>query len=711
MKHKLTKRLVSILLSAMMIVVMLPLAGFGDKVGAATAAKITTQPKSIYSAAGTTAKFTVAATGIGTLKYQWQSRKNSSASWANSGQTGAKTATLSVSVIDGLNGWQFRCIVTDANGSKATSNAATLFTKLGIVTQPKSTTVQVGNTAKFSVTALGKGTLTYQWQSRKNSTSAWSNSGQTGAKTATLSVATVAGLNGWQFRCVIKDSTGATVNSGAATLTLIPKITEQPKNATVSAGSTATFNVAANGKETLTYQWQSRKNASAEWSNSGLPGAKTATLSVAAVAGLHGYQFRCRVTDGNGNRSASDAATLTVAPQIVSQPVDQYVSLGNTATFKVSATGNGTLKYQWQSRKNSTSEWANSGQTGAKTATLKVSTAAGLQGWQFRCVVTDGNGLSWGSRAATLTMYNIPINEKTFPDPIFRSEIKTYNDTNKDGKLGEAELAITQLDPCGLAIENLKGIEFFTSLKTLYCYDCSIASLDLSANTELLTLFCWNNGMTNLNVSNNKKLKNLSCDYNELTNLNVSNNTALQFLCCNSNNLTTIDVSKNTNLTYFNCAVNGLTKLNLVNCSKLDTLFCENNQIQSLNLSACTALHELHCYSNKLTSLTVNSKISLLDADDNSLTSLNLSACSNLKNLYVSSNKLTKLDVTKNTNLVEINCSVNQLTSLNVSNNTKLTSLECQSNSITKLDVTNCTLLEHLVVDKSVVVTGQPAVG
>ena len=128
--------LVSILLSALMIVVMLPFSGVGDNVEAATtAAKITTQPKSIYSAAGTTAKFTVAATGTGTLKYQWQSRKDSSASWANSGQTGAKTATLSVSVSAGLHGWQFRCIVTDANGSTATSNAATLMTKVGILTQ------------------------------------------------------------------------------------------------------------------------------------------------------------------------------------------------------------------------------------------------------------------------------------------------------------------------------------------------------------------------------------------------------------------------------------------------------------------------------------------------------------------------------------------------------------------------------------------------
>ncbi len=712
MKHKLSKRLVSILLSALMIVVMLPFTGVGDNVEAATTvAKITTQPKSIYSAAGTTAKFTVAATGTGTLKYQWQSRKDSSASWANSGQTGAKTATLSVSVSAGLHGWQFRCIVTDANGSTATSNAATLMTKVGILTQPKNTTAVVGNTAKFTVAALGKGTLTYQWQSRSSSSGTWSNSGQTGAKTATLSVTTTLGLNGWQFRCIVKDSTGASVTSGAATLAVAPKITTQPKNATATAGSTAKFTVAATGKGTLTYQWQSRKNSSSSWANSGQPGAKTATLTVAVTAGLQGWQFRCVVTDGNKNSTASEAATLKVAPEIVSQPVDQYVSLGSNATFKVSATGNGTLKYQWQSRKNDSSEWANSGQTGAKTAKLTVATSAGLQGWQFRCVVTDGNGNSWGSRAATLTMYNIPINEKTFPDSIFRSEMQKYYDNNKDGKLGEAELAITNLDVSGFGIKNLKGVEFFTSLKELYCYDCLITSLDLSVNPELELVFCWNNGLKTLNVSNNKKLKILSCDYNELTKLDVSKNTALSFLCCNENNLTTIDLSKNTALTYLNCSVNLLTNLDVSKNTKLEILSCNNNKIKTLNVSACKVLDELHCYSNQMTSLTVNSAITLVDADDNALTSVNVSACKNLKCLYVSNNKLTNLNIGNNTNLTEVNCSFNQLTSLDVSKNTKLTSLECQNNKITKLDVTNCTLLETLTVDPSVVVTGMPAVG
>ena len=89
---------------------------------------ITGQPKSVAQAVGTTAKFTVTATGAG-LTYQWQYRTSSTGEWKTCGLTGAKTATLSVPVTAGRNGYQYRCKVTSANGVTKTSNAATLTVK------------------------------------------------------------------------------------------------------------------------------------------------------------------------------------------------------------------------------------------------------------------------------------------------------------------------------------------------------------------------------------------------------------------------------------------------------------------------------------------------------------------------------------------------------------------------------------------------------
>ena len=382
---------------------------FGNEPGfscadSTAAPKITAQPADKSLLVGSTAKFTVEATGVGPLKYRWQYRKDGRSEWADSGQSGAKTSTLLVSATAGLHGYQFRCIVEDANEQVAFSGVGTLTLKPRITTQPVDKSLLVGSTAKFTVAATGKSKLTYQWQYRKNSSASWANSGQQGAKTDTLLVSTTAALHGYQFRCIVTDGNGQKSYSNAATLTLKPRITTQPVDKSLLVWSTAKFTVAATGKAKLTYQWQYRKNASSDWANSGQQGAKTDTLLVSATAGLHGYQFRCIVTDGNGQKTYSKTVTLTLKPRITTQPANKSVNAGSTAEFTVAATGKATLTYQWQFRKNSSAAWINSGQRGSKTATLSVASTDALNGNQFRCVVTDGNNQKSYSSTAILTV-------------------------------------------------------------------------------------------------------------------------------------------------------------------------------------------------------------------------------------------------------------------------------------------------------------------
>ena len=76
---------------------------------------ITTQPTSKTVNEGTTAKFTVTATGA--ESYQWQYRTSSTGTWYNSTLTGAKTATVSVPATAARNGFQYRCKITNAAGT------------------------------------------------------------------------------------------------------------------------------------------------------------------------------------------------------------------------------------------------------------------------------------------------------------------------------------------------------------------------------------------------------------------------------------------------------------------------------------------------------------------------------------------------------------------------------------------------------------------
>ena len=85
---------------------------------------ITTQPKSVTAASGTTAKFTVVATGASSYLWQWS--KDGGSTWKDctSATTGYNTATLQVNTT-GRNGYKYRCKVSNSNGT-TTSTVATL---------------------------------------------------------------------------------------------------------------------------------------------------------------------------------------------------------------------------------------------------------------------------------------------------------------------------------------------------------------------------------------------------------------------------------------------------------------------------------------------------------------------------------------------------------------------------------------------------------
>lgn len=133
----------------------------------------------------------------------------------------------------------------------------------------------------------------------------------------------------------------------------------------------------------------------------------------------------------------------------------------------------------------------------------------------------------------------LEINAENFPDEKFRTYVASGDvDRNLDGFLSIRDIqAATVLHLEGKEITDLTGIEHFTELKTLHCYQNNLASLDVSKNTELELLNCWGCGLKSLDVSQNTKLLSLYCSANELTSLNVSQNTELMELNCYGNQI------------------------------------------------------------------------------------------------------------------------------------------------------------------------------
>ncbi len=117
-----------------------------------TGPEITKQPKNASAAAGATARFSIEATGEGTLTYRWQSKQNSESTWADSSQNGANTPNLSVTANTGLDGWLFRCIVKDENGKEAISETVTLSLEKSILSaKAKYSTIERNAVQEFTV--------------------------------------------------------------------------------------------------------------------------------------------------------------------------------------------------------------------------------------------------------------------------------------------------------------------------------------------------------------------------------------------------------------------------------------------------------------------------------------------------------------------------------------------------------------------------------
>jgi len=184
-----------------------------------------------------------------------------------------------------------------------------------------------------------------------------------------------------------------------------PSITTQPANQTVTAGQTATFGVVAAGTAPLSYQW--RKNST------NIGGATAASYTtLATTTSDNSARFDVVVTNSVGSVTSAQAILTVnaapVAPSITTQPANQTVTAGQTATFGVVAAGTAPLSYQW--RKNSSNI---SGATAANYTT--PATTAADNNATFDVVVTNSVSAVTSS-PATLTV-NLPPAAPTITTP------------------------------------------------------------------------------------------------------------------------------------------------------------------------------------------------------------------------------------------------------------------------------------------------------
>ena len=349
----------------------------------------------------------------------------------------------------------------------------------------------------------------------------------------------------------------------------------------------------------------------------------------------------------------------------------------------------------------------------------------------------------------------IPINEETFPDPVFReyvlkivgSSVLTEEKARQIEVLDVSDDNIKEVLGDRAPITSLMGIRYLRYVKDLNCsgqelkktlnleqnsrveklncsgnqltdlwfhkgsslryLDCSVnqfTALNLSKNPELTELSCGNNKLTALDLSANKKLQKIVAGSNKLTALDTRNLPELTYLnLWGNHDLKSIDVSKNTKLEFLSVSHCKLTSLNVSNNRMLVELYVYNNQLTALDVRSNYLLKNLGCYENQITALDLsyNGALEDLGVNDNPITELDLRAQSNLQKLSCSAMKLKKLDVSRCPKLRRLYCNDNQIETLDLRSNKKLETLYCQNNRLSWLNLSSNTALDPRYVDCS----------
>jgi uncharacterized repeat protein (TIGR03803 family) len=174
---------------------------------------ITTQPASRTNNAGTTAAFSVVASSLSPLSYQWQ---EDGTNLVNAGRiSGATNGTLTITSVSDSDVAVYSVIVTNLAGSTMSSNATlTVIDPPSITVQPIGQRVLLGGSAPFSVSVSGTAPFGYHW--RFNGTSLLN------ATNATYAIQAVGATNTGNYSVVVTNLAGSATSSNAFLTVIVP---------------------------------------------------------------------------------------------------------------------------------------------------------------------------------------------------------------------------------------------------------------------------------------------------------------------------------------------------------------------------------------------------------------------------------------------------------------------------------------------------------
>lgn len=351
-------------------------------------------------------------------------------------------------------------------------------------------------------------------------------------------------------------------------------------------------------------------------------------------------------------------------------------------------------------------------------------------------------GMVTGSSVAMAENY-VAVNAANFPDQAVRNALErvakeglsndgeyieeTEYDANSYGRFCKDSSGVISVDTDSvkeLLVQDVDGTVYnadclkkFRNLNwvSIYKYGASSFSLDQKdleiylgeISTSAMTVSAGN--AIRVYVAGTKNLKsitvkapnatNVSIDGKKITKISLGNMKKLNSLYLNYILVKSLDVSKYTKLKglyIYNSSISKITGLKKL--SQLNYFTACGTDLKALDLSSNKKLESLSCISNKkLTSLKAPASVVYLWATDNNIKSLNLKNLKKLRYLEVNGNKnLKSIDISKNTNLMDLNVGCTKISKLNLKNNKKLTALSCYQTKISSLNLKKNKKLTYL---------------
>jgi len=289
-------------------------------------ANITAQPQSVLVSPYTSTTFSVTATGYGNIGYQW--------TFNGANIVGATSSAYTIGSVTTNSQGNYLVKITNPAGTTNSANATLTVKQPPVVAQqPTNTICQPGASPVFAISAVGRGTLTYQWYNGTNTIP--------GAISNVLVLSSVQLGQNASYYAQVTGADGV-VNSATAILTIMapPAISNSPANVTILPGQSATLSVGATGTPPLYYQWSQNNIAIAGATNNSF------AINNATIANQGIYSLTLSNAVGIA-QSASAFVTVLLPPTIMVQPTNQVVVIGNNIAISTVASSSTPITYYW----------------------------------------------------------------------------------------------------------------------------------------------------------------------------------------------------------------------------------------------------------------------------------------------------------------------------------------------------------------------------